>query len=908
MKRYDTCGVVALPLALLAFGCTVQAAEAQPTSKPISTAPRVERIIVVFKTHFDIGYTDMAVNVVRRYRTEMIDKALTLVDRTRDLPTERQFVWTLPGWPMKTILEDWPGQSPKRKERILAALREGRFVVHALPFTTHTELLEPEDLVRGMNFSSRLSREMNLPLPRDGKMTDVPCHSWILPTLLKNAGVEFMHIGCNSASSSPEIPMLFWWEGPDGSRVLTMYAAGGYGTGPIPPNGWPYRTWLALIHTGDNHGPPTPGEVSKLFDQIERDMPQAKVHIGRLSDFADAILSERPELPIVRADMPDTWIHGPMSDPIGAKIARNVRPAMTAAEGLHTNLRNWGVEVADAKAAIAAAYENSLLYGEHTWGGSLGWITPYRDNVKYLYGDAWKKERAEGRYDRSESSWHEHTAYIEKAREMIRPLLDGDMQTLAGVVGVDGPRIVVYNPLAADRSDVVSIPAGDHRCGAVRSVPDGDILPVEVSGGKVSFVARDVPAMGYRTYVPVKADPGPARLVADENAATLEGPFFKLAIDSRKGVIRSLVDKRTGRELVDADAPHGFGAFLYERFDKNQVMGFHAAYVKKKSEWAMCEFGKPNMPSAAEAPYRAASPDNFTLRCERTPVAVRAILESKAGAAVPCGVTTTISLYNELPYVDLEVTLHDKPADPWPEAGWICLPYKVDSPRFQLARLGSIIDPAKDIVAGANRHLLALNGGVAVIDLQGFAAGLCPIDYPLVSLAVPGCWKYSKDFVPTQGRVYVNLFNNQWTTNFRFWNEGTWSSRVRLWANGKYEPAGGLIVPSEQARHPLLAAWTDAKAGPLSATKRGPRVCRDGVLATAFGPNPDGGGAILRLWEQAGQSGLCRIELPADMKIESVQPVTLRGEPIGKPLQIRNGGVEVELKAYAPISLQLVAR
>ena len=63
-----------------------------------------------------------------------------------------------PGWPMAKILEDWEGQTAERKERIWRAFRDGRFATHALPFTTHTELLEPEDLVRGLHFSSGLSR------------------------------------------------------------------------------------------------------------------------------------------------------------------------------------------------------------------------------------------------------------------------------------------------------------------------------------------------------------------------------------------------------------------------------------------------------------------------------------------------------------------------------------------------------------------------------------------------------------------------------------------------------------------------------------------------------------------------------------------------------------------------------
>lgn len=293
--------------------------------------------------------------------------------------------------------------------------------MHALPFTTHTELLELEDLVRGMSFSSKLARSMDLELPRDAKMTDVPCHSWILPTLLRHAGVTFLHLGCNSASSSPEVPMLFWWEGPDGSRLLTMYAATGYGTGLIPPENWPYRTWLALIHTGDNHGPPRPEEVKNLLETARQKLPGITVRVGRLSDFGDAILQENPDIPVVRGDMPDTWIHGPMCDPAGAKAARNTRPDIAVTESLNTQLRAWGVATPDIKDTIDAAYENSLLYGEHTWGGALSWITPYSKGLKFSYGDAWKKERLEGRFKRIEQSWDDHTAYIKKARELIGP-------------------------------------------------------------------------------------------------------------------------------------------------------------------------------------------------------------------------------------------------------------------------------------------------------------------------------------------------------------------------------------------------------------------------------------------------------------------------------------------------------
>ena len=124
----------------------------------------VRQVIVAFKTHFDIGYTEMASNVVQRYRTTMIDDALKVVDQNRSLPPEQQFVWTIPGWPATQVLEDWPGQSPERQRRIRQAFNEGRFAVHGLPFSTHTELFEPEDLVRGLGYSARLARGLALEL------------------------------------------------------------------------------------------------------------------------------------------------------------------------------------------------------------------------------------------------------------------------------------------------------------------------------------------------------------------------------------------------------------------------------------------------------------------------------------------------------------------------------------------------------------------------------------------------------------------------------------------------------------------------------------------------------------------------------------------------------------------------
>ena len=303
------------------------------------------------------------------------------------MPPEHRFVWTLSGWPMAQIL--WPGQTPERRERIAQAIRDGRLVWHALPATLHTESLDLEDLVRGMGFSSRLSRQFGMPLPRDAKMTDVPC-AHLGPA--DDARSTPASSSCTSAATrparSPDVPPLFWWEGPDGSRAADDVHGGDYGTGLRPPAGWPYKTWLALIHTGDNHGPPTPDEVQNArCSRPPREMPGVKVRMGRLSDFTDAILKEKPDAaggPGRHAGRLDPRHH---VDAHGDE-ARAQRPPADRRAGCAEHAacgvgRRRAVEREDA---VAAAYEGSLLYGEHTWGFDA-------KAFPRLYGKAWEEAR-----------------------------------------------------------------------------------------------------------------------------------------------------------------------------------------------------------------------------------------------------------------------------------------------------------------------------------------------------------------------------------------------------------------------------------------------------------------------------------------------------------------------------------
>lgn len=253
--------------------------------------PKVIDVIVVFKTHFDIGYTDWAANVSHNYAGSMVEGALKIIDQSKQMPENQKLKWIVAGWPMKEMLAN---SKPEVMAGMQKAILNGNFMVHALPFTFETEASDIESVVQSLGYSSRINWEAGLPLPIDAKQTDVPSHSWILPTVLSNAGLKFLHLWCNPAS--PQVPLLFWWEGPDQSRLMTMYFGPYYGTSPAPPDKWSYKTWLAIIHTNDNTGAPAYNEFKKSIHDIEEKNPGAKVRTGSMSDFYKAIKAENPQL------------------------------------------------------------------------------------------------------------------------------------------------------------------------------------------------------------------------------------------------------------------------------------------------------------------------------------------------------------------------------------------------------------------------------------------------------------------------------------------------------------------------------------------------------------------------------------------------------------------------------------
>jgi hypothetical protein len=383
----------------------------------------------------------------------------------------------------------------------------------------------------------------------------------------------------------------------------------------------------------------------------------------------------------------------------------------------------------------------------------------------------------------------------------------------------------------------------------------------------------------------------------------VETSHFRATFDLQRGGLSSLLEKASGCELADRSSPCALGQFLHERFSTKEVFDrFFRQYSRIQDGWGLNDIGKPGMP--ADVPYLATTPDGWQVRIERTAADTRAVLTAADTKGLAGKYQLVFTFPHHAPWVDVEWRVTDKTADKHPEGGWLCFPFAVENPRFTVGRPGAPVDPAKDIVPGTNRHLMAVTSGVAITGKDASGVALCPIDSPLVSLDQPGLWWWTMDFVPQRPSVFVNLYNNMWNTNFPLWQGGSWTSRVRVWPLAKgADHNQNLAARSWEARVPLLAAKVAQTSGKLPASQTGIAVSRPGVLVTAFGGNPDGPGTLLRVWDQTGQSGDLAITVPGAFR--SATPVDLRGENPGAPRPIRAGVLTIPLPAYAPASFIL---
>ena len=328
------------------------AAFSLPTLAP-PTLPNtaINRVLVMFKCHFDAGFIDTQAHVVHRYFAEYFPQAVRTAQQMRQAGSKR-YVWTTGSWLLYEYLEQ---ASPEDRRRMEKAIGDGDIAWHALPFSWQTEMMDRSLISGSLSLSRSLDRRFGR-TTTGAKMTDVPGHTRGLIAPLAERGVNFVDIGVNGGSTPAELPPLFVWRDPGGASIVVMYHHD-YGSIACVPGS---DLAIAVVVRGDNSGPHTPQEIDNIYADLGRRFPNAKIVATNLTEIGNAIQPHRKDLPVETQEIGDTWIYGVASDPL--KVARYRELCRLRCRWISENKFQIG------DATDMSLLRHLLLEPEHTWG------------------------------------------------------------------------------------------------------------------------------------------------------------------------------------------------------------------------------------------------------------------------------------------------------------------------------------------------------------------------------------------------------------------------------------------------------------------------------------------------------------------------------------------------------------
>jgi alpha-mannosidase len=465
------------------------------------------------------------------------------------------------------MAEKYPEMNAEIKKRI----KEGRWeVVGGMWVEPDLNMPDGESQVRSILLGKRwFQKEYGVDV-RIGWNPDSFGYNWQLPQIYKRSGIDYFVTQKMTWNDTNQLPLkLFWWEAPDGSKVLTYFPEG-YGNTDLGPvrlskdlvqarkRSPGLDSMMDLYGVGDHGGGATRSVLDEGDHWMESDKIVPKMKYGLAQPFFTHVEQE------IASDSP-TWdyksiakgytfptpeegkIHIPTwNDELYLEYHRGV---FTTQANHKRNMRDSEEWTINAEKYASLAWLNGDAYPNARFTDAWEKITfnQFHDlaagsGIGIIYKDA-QKDYDQVRWETNEAST--------KALHTLSANVDTHT-----VIGVP---VLVFNPLAWQRSGVVTVdvqlPAASAHGVSVLDA-NNRVLPSEIVSSdsktnsyKLLVDAKGVPSMGYQVLHVV---PGTKPFVSDLKASgmTLENAALRVVVDPSNGCITSLFDKKSNFETI----------------------------------------------------------------------------------------------------------------------------------------------------------------------------------------------------------------------------------------------------------------------------------------------------------------------------------------------------------------------
>ena len=460
---------------------------------------------------------------------------------------------------------------PDLFKAIEAKIRQGTWIpVGGMWAEPDLNMPDGESLVRQLLYGKGYFQEKFGKDVKVGWNPDSFGHNGQLPQIYAKSGIRYYVF----TRCGPEKTPLFWWEGIDGSKILDYVPSAGPAFGYLTDLSQglrnplmevskytPARDFLILYGVGDHGGGPRDSDV-QAYEKYRLDPSHPQMKYADPESYFKQIETSGISLPSIKGELNFTF---PACYTTQARTKKNNRRGeslLLTAEKFSTLAASSGYRDYYPERDMDEAWKIVMRNQFHDiiCGSCIG---PAYDEAEKFYREAFRRgERA-----------------LDFSLESIMDRID---------TSGEGIPVIVFNPLFWERTDpiVVDVLMPAEAKNLMVLNPQGTEIPFQVvqtaaekeqTRYRLLFMAEKVPSFGYSLYrVKESKKGGKFTTPLHVSRNRMENEFFRVTIDPFTGWMKSIVDKRSGREILA-----GAGNILQAIADEPEIMSAWELGLKK---------------------------------------------------------------------------------------------------------------------------------------------------------------------------------------------------------------------------------------------------------------------------------------------------------------------------------------
>ena len=827
-------------------------AAAEQDMQPINSWMKQFTVRLVGNAHIDMAWLwpwTETVEVVRdTFRT-----ALQLMDEypafTYTQSSVRDYEW---------LRDKYPAEFSEIQKRV----REGRWeLVGGMWVEPDLNMPDGESMVRQILVGKRFfQHEFGVDV-NVGWNPDSFGYTWQLPQIYRKSGFDSFVTQKLSWNDTTVFPYkLFWWQSPDGSRVLTYFPHGYSGTTEpvglandiatyVPATHFPEI--MQLYGVGDHGGGPTRQELDEAV-HLERPatiFPKAEFSTARgfFDDVQHAIATQGLHIPVWKNELYLEYHRG----------------CYTTQSETKKQIRHNEEQLENAEKFSALSFLTAK--------------TPYSNTE---FEGIWKKVLFDDFHDIMPGSGVGNN-YVEALRNLndanleSGKLLDDSLYSLTANIDTRGTGVpfVIFNPLSWSRTAPVAVevhtPASGQHLEAVDDAGRpllAQILSVDpaTERTRLEVMVPEVPSMGYRViHVRAVEHAQPVASSLKVDGTTAENEYFRMQVDPKTGCITSLIDKAAGKETV---APGGCGDLLQTFLDR----------PARQDAWEISFNGKS---------WDLKDPESVKL-VENGPE--RAVIEIRNKFQSSDFVRDLI-IQPHVPRIDIRTRVN------WNEQHVLL---KVGFPVNVHVTKATFEIPFGTIERPTTRNTPAEK---AMFEVPAERWG--DISDSIEGVSLLNASKYGYDALDNVIRLSLLRSPNMPAPDGRFADQGYHEFTYSLYPHAGNWEEGGTMRQGYELNYPLMPFEVEPHAGSWPTSHSFITAQPANVIITALKKAEDSNALIVRFYEFEGKSSIVHLGLP--QAASSAEETNLM-ENAMHPLALHQGGREVEIPV-SPYSITTFA-